>query len=119
MNSAAHTTPLVSHAHIALPCDALPLVVELVRRLGGEVISEAEERIIMPPIPERERVGRMLKGLRLRADMTQKALSRAIDVPQSHISEYEANKRGIPPAKVALLAEVLNTVEGHFTSSEG
>ena len=115
MSIAPPVSPLVSHAHIVMPGDALPLVVELVRRLGGEVIAEDEERIVMPPIPQRQRVGRMLKGLRLRADMTQKALAKAIDVPQSHISEYEANKRAIPAAKVGLLAQVLNTVEGHFT----
>lgn len=114
MSLATPTPPLIAHAHIALPCDALPLVAELVRRLGGEIIAEDEEHIVMPPIPERERTGRMLKGLRLRAGMTQKALALAIDVPQSHISEYEANKRPIPAAKTALLAQLLNTVEGHF-----
>ncbi len=106
---------LVRHAHIALPCDTLPLVVELVKRLGGEIITEKEELITIPPIPERERIGRMLKGARHRANMTQKQLAKAINVPQGHISEYEAHKRPIPQAKAALLAEVLNTVETHFT----
>lgn len=106
----------ISHAHIALPCDALPLVVELVKRLGGEVLTETEEYTIIPPIAERERIGRMLKGARLRASMTQKQLAEAIDVPQGHISEYEANKRPIPAHKAALLAEVLNTVESHFVA---
>jgi transcriptional regulator with XRE-family HTH domain len=39
----------------------------------------------------------MLKGLRLRAEMTQKELAEAIGVPQSHVSEYEkkaANSSG-------------------------
>ncbi len=114
MSLAPASAPLISHAHIALPGDVLPVVLELVRRLGGEVIAESEERIVMPPLPERERVGRMLKGLRLRANMTQKELATAIDVPQSHISEYEANKRAIPAAKAGQLAQVLNTVKGHF-----
>ncbi len=107
---------LISHAYIALPCDALPLVTELVKRLGGEIIEEDDddELITIPPIPERERIGRMLKGLRHRANMTQKELAKAIGVPQGHISEYEANKRPIPAAKVTLLAQVLKTVETHF-----
>lgn len=105
----------VSLAHIAIPCDTMPLVLELVRRLGGEVIPDNGESISVPPMPEKERIGRMLKGLRMRENITQKELAKAISVPQGHISEYEANKRPIPAAKVALLAEVLNTVEEHFT----
>ena len=111
----ASNANLITHAHIALPCDTYPLVVELVQRLGGEIIPSNEENIVRPPMSERERAGRMLKGLRLRADMTQKALAKAISVPQGHISEYEANKRPIPSSKVSLLASVLNTVESHFT----
>ncbi len=107
---------LVTHAHIAMPTDAMRLVTELIIRLGGEIIPDNADRITVPPIVEKERVGRMLKGLRLRAGMTQKQLAKAIDVPQSHISEYEANKRLIPAPKVALLAQVLDTVEGHFTA---
>lgn len=108
------TSSLVAHAHIAVPSDTLPLVLELVQRLGGEVIADNEERTVVPPLPEHERVGKMLKGLRLRAEMTQKELAKAIGVPQGHISEYEAHKRPIPAAKVALLTQVLNSVAGHF-----
>ncbi|MFI3270979.1 MAG: helix-turn-helix transcriptional regulator [Pseudomonadota bacterium] len=112
--SSPKSNGFISHALIALPCDALPLVVELVKRLGGEVFNATEEYTTIPPMAERERIGRMLKGARLRASMTQKQLAVAIDVPQGHISEYEANKRPIPAYKAALLAHVLNTVESHF-----
>ncbi len=105
----------VSLAHIAIPCDTMPLLMELVRRLGGEVIPDDGETITVPPMPEKERIGRMVRGARVRAGMTQKELAKAISVPQGHISEYETNKRPIPAAKVALLAQVLNTVEEHFT----
>lgn len=79
-------------------------------------VQYAGESREVPPIAEKERTGRMLKGLRLRAGMTQKQLAKAIDVPQSHISEYEGNKRPIPAHQVPLLARVLDTVEGHFTA---
>lgn len=115
MSQVAHTIPLISHAHIVMPCDTLPLIKELVRRLGGELIPDDDEYITVPPMPERERIGRMLRGVRIREGMTQKELAKAIDVPQGHISEYEANKRPIPAHKAALLAKLLNTVEGHFT----
>lgn len=105
---------LVTHAHIALPTSNFVLVSELIKKLGGEIVEQSDERIVVPPIPEQERVGRMLKGLRLRVEMTQKELAKTINVPQSHISEYEANKRAIPADKHRLLAEVLHTVEEHF-----
>ncbi len=123
----------VSYAHIAMPCDTFHLVAALIRHLGGDVIKELtqdevasamlegndildddEELVTIPPIPEHERIGRMVKGLRLREDMTQTALANAIGVPESHINEYETHKRPIPADKVALFAKVLNTVEGHF-----
>lgn len=114
MTLATQAMPLISHAHVVMPCDTMPLVQALIRRLGGELIPDDGEYITVTPMPERERVGRMLRGLRIRATMTQKQLAKAIDVPQGHISEYEANKRPIPAHKVALLAKILNTVEGHF-----
>ena len=107
---------IVSNMHIALPCDAVELVSELVRKLGGEIITQDEAEYTAAPLREDERMGRMLKGLRLRAEMTQKELARAIQVPQSHISQYEANTRPIPKAKAQELAKLLNTVESHFLS---
>lgn len=106
---------LISHIHIALPCDDIPLIKELVKKLGGEIISQ-EQDYIAPVIPENERVGRILRGLRLRADMTQKQLAGTIGVPQSHISQYENNMRAIPKDKVEELAKILNTVKSHFIS---
>lgn len=111
-------TTLVSHAKITVPADCFELVSALVQRLGGQVITDDEEVVTVPPMPESERVGRMLKGLRLREGMTQAQLAEAIGVPQSHISEYEKNKRPIPPAKAEELAKLLHTVPGHFLSNQ-
>jgi predicted transcriptional regulator len=104
-------------ARIEIPSDSLPLVGELVKKLGGKVFKDcsAEDVLfISKAIKEKERVSRMLKGLRLRADLTQKELAKKIGVPQSHISEYEKNKRRIPPQKATELAKFLNTVESDF-----
>ncbi len=111
-------TVLVSHAKITVPADCFELVSALVQRLGGQVITDDEEVVTVPPMPESERVGRMLKGLRLREGMTQGQLAEAIGVPQSHISEYEKNKRPIPPAKAEELAKLLHTVPGHFLCNQ-
>ncbi|MDR2934646.1 MAG: helix-turn-helix domain-containing protein [Candidatus Adiutrix sp.] len=86
---------------------------KLVAKLGGELVID-DEVVTVPPMPEEERVGRMLRGLRLRAGMTQKELAAAIGVPQSHVSEYEKSKRAIPRGKARELAKVLKTVTANF-----
>lgn len=108
-------------ARIEIPSDSLPLVGQLVKKLGGKVFKDcsAEEVLfIAPAMKEKERVSRMLKGLRLRADMTQKELAKQIGVPQSHISEYEKNKRKIPREKASELANILKTVDSDFIYKE-
>ena len=107
----------ISQARFEVPTECLKLLEEIVVRFGGKIISreeDAEGCVVIPPIPERERIGVLLRGARLRAGLTQKALARAIGVPQSHISEYEKNRRPIPRAKAEELARVLKTVPTHF-----
>jgi DNA-binding transcriptional regulator YiaG len=102
------------HARIAVPADCLPLVAELVSRLGGNVTSDAEDGSPAYPMPEKERGGRMLRALRLRAGMTQKGLASALGLPQSHISEFERNRRAIPYKHAQKLAGLLNGIPSHF-----
>ena len=107
----------LAKAQVEIPRDSLRLFTELVVKLGGRLLKQTDEDdavYISPPIPERERIGVLLRGARLRAGLTQKALARAIGVPQSHISEYEKNRRAIPRAKAEELARVLKTVPTHF-----
>ncbi len=103
-------------AKVTLPHDCLAVVSELIERLGGrvQVDNEEEETIIVPPMAEKERPGKMLKGLRLREELTQAQLAKAIGVPQSHISAYEKNARPIPREKAEKLAEVLHSVPENF-----
>lgn len=106
---------------IEIPDDCLDLVTLLVKRLGGDIVQgngEEDEYITVSPMPENERPGKMLKGLRQREGLTQRELAKAIGVPQSHISEYEKNKRPIPQAKANELANVLHSVPGNFFCRE-
>lgn len=96
-----------------LPHDCLKVVSELIEKLGGRIQVE-EESIVVPPMPEEEHSGKMLKGLRLREGLTQAFLARAIGVPQSHISAYERNTRPIPKDKAVKLAEILHSVPENF-----
>ena len=107
----------ITTARIEIPSDSLPLIGQLVKKLGGKIYKDCgdeELRFLSPPLPEEERVGRLLKGARLRAELTQKELAAKIGVPQSHISQYEMNKRKIPAEKAEELAKVLDTVASHF-----
>lgn len=108
---------LITTAQLNIPTESLALVAELVSRLGGQVVVD-DSVITVPPMPESERPGRMLKGLRLRAEMTQKDLAEAVGVPQSHISEYEKNKRRVPPDKAKRLAKLLKSVPTNFLPKE-
>jgi transcriptional regulator with XRE-family HTH domain len=90
------------------------LVAELVTRLGGQIVDEAGDTAPISSIPESERAGRLIKGLRLRAGMTQKTLADAIGLPQSHISEFEKNRRAVPYKHAQKLAEVLRSIPSRF-----
>ena len=103
--------PLTS-AHITIPADWLPLVTELVAKAGGTIESDSQS--VYMPMPEIPRGGEMLRALRQRAGMTQKALADAIGLPQSHISEFEKDRRAIPYKHAQKLAELLNSIPSHF-----
>ena len=103
-------------ASITLPLNCVKVVRELIEKLGGTIRLEDDgsDVVVIPPMPERKRPGKMLRGLRLRAEMTQAQLAEAIGVPQSHISAYEKNIRRIPEEKARKLAEVLQSVPENF-----
>jgi DNA-binding transcriptional regulator YiaG len=111
-------TQFLTNATLSIPAENLELIATLVSKLGGRLEIKDEELLTAPPMPEQERPGRMLKGLRLRAEMTQKELAEAIGVPQSHVSEYEKNKRRIPAGKAKELAKLLNSVPSNFLPKE-
>lgn len=53
--------------------------------------------------------GRILRGARVREDLSQAELARRLNVPRSNISEMERGKRPIGKQMAKRLAEVLNT----------
>lgn len=82
----------------------------------GQCPVSSDGCIVVQDMPRSTRPGQMLKGLRLRADMTQKELAKEIGVPQGHISQYERNERKIPYQKAVALADVLETSVDDFLS---
>ncbi len=108
------TVQLITNANLSIPAENFELIAALVARLGGSLELQNGGLITAEPMPESERPGRMLKGLRLRAEMTQKEVAAAIKVPQSHVSEYEKNKRRIPEGKARELARLLKSAPSNF-----
>lgn len=104
----------MTHAHIAVPPDCLGLLTELVTKLGGQVMSESSVDLNADPIPSLERGGKMLKGLRQRAGLTQKQVADALVIPQSHISEFERDRRNIPYKHAQTLATLFHAVPSYF-----
>lgn len=104
----------VTSAHVQIPADCLPLLAELVARLGGKMVGPGGEGFPALPMPEVERGGKMLKALRQRAGLTQKALADVIGIPQSHISDFEKNRRAVPYKYAQRLAEALHSIPSHF-----
>lgn len=107
-------TSQTAHVYITVPADCLPLVTELVARLGGVVAHGDVDFRPASSIPAIPRGGKTLRTLRLRAGVTQKALADAVGLPQSHISEFERDKRAVPYKHARKLAEVLHSIPSHF-----
>ena len=103
-----------AHAQIVLPVDCFPLVAELVSRLGGHMTEATAGGFPIAPMADVERGGKMLRALRLRAGMTQQAVSEALGLPQSHISEFENGRRSIPYKHAQTLAGLLYSIPSHF-----
>ena len=107
-------TPQQIHARITIPAECLPLVTELVVRLGGNITGTDEGGTAIQLMPEIERGGKMLRALRLRAGMTQQAVADALGLPQSHVCEFEKNRRAIPYKHAHKLATLLHSIPSHF-----
>ena len=64
-------------------------------------------RLAFPEFAGNEK-GTILKGARLREELTQKQLSEKTGIPQRHISEMETGKRQVGRKRAEILADALN-----------
>ncbi len=80
-----------------------------VTQAGGLATEPAERTYSLKEVFPDLHAGHALRGLRLREEMTQKALAERIGVKPSHISEMESGKRPIGKEMAKRLAEVLRT----------
>ncbi|MDR1911858.1 MAG: helix-turn-helix transcriptional regulator [Helicobacteraceae bacterium] len=94
-------------ANITIAADCLPMISELISRLGGALRLSPKQKSVKPYRNE-------LKTLRERAKLTQEALAAAIGVPQSHISDYERSRRAVPYKYAQKLARALKASPSDF-----
>lgn len=62
----------------------------------------------------RDRIGNLLAGARLKAGLTQGQLAKKLGIGQSTVSNYERGQRTFSPGMAARFSEVLHIKESHF-----
>ena len=90
------------------PDDLKHKAIKLMRSIGfADNNGGISWRLAFPEFAENEK-GTVLKGARLREELTQKQLSEKTGIPQRHISEMETGKRQVGRKRAGILAGVLN-----------
>ncbi len=93
------------------PIDMKRKAVDLMRSMGFTTDQGGIPwRTAFPEFAENEK-GTILKGARLREELTQKQLSEKTGIPQRHISEMETGKRQAGRKRAEILAEALNMAD--------
>ena len=66
---------------------------------------------------EKNRIGNLIAGARLKAGLTQAELSRKLKIRQNMVSDYERGKRFLSPAMAKKFSKVLKIKEERLTLS--
>jgi ribosome-binding protein aMBF1 (putative translation factor) len=62
----------------------------------------------------KNRVGNLLAGARLKAGLTQGQLARKLGIRQNMVSDYERGRRSLSPAMAARFSDVLHIKKSHL-----
>jgi len=73
----------------------------------------AEETEFLQPM-DRNRVGSLLGGVRLKAGLTQGQLAKKLGIRQNMVSDYERGRRSLSPRMAARFSAVLHLKESHL-----
>jgi transcriptional regulator with XRE-family HTH domain len=65
---------------------------------------------------DKNRVGNLLAGARLKAGLTQGQLARKLGIRQNMVSDYERGRRGLSPGMAARFSDVLHIKGSHLKS---
>jgi len=90
------------------PIEMQAKAVEMMRSIGfHDTEDKASWRSAFPEFAD-NRQGTVLRGARLKEELTQKDLAEKTGIPQRHISEMETGKRSIGKKRAAILAKALS-----------
>jgi hypothetical protein len=93
------------------PGDMERKAIELMRNIGFvDNQGGIPWRLAFPEFAGNEK-GAILRGARLREELTQKQLSEKTGIPQRHISEMETGKRQVGRKRAEILANALNVTD--------
>jgi ribosome-binding protein aMBF1 (putative translation factor) len=68
---------------------------------------------------DRNRVGNLLAGARLKAGLTQGQLAKKLGIRQNMVSDYERGRRSLSPAMAARFSDVLRIKKSHLRYGAG
>jgi ribosome-binding protein aMBF1 (putative translation factor) len=63
---------------------------------------------------DRNRIGNLLAGARLKAGLTQGHLARKLGIRQNMVSDYERGRRSLSPAMAARFSAILHIKKSHL-----
>ena len=63
---------------------------------------------------DRNRVGNLLAGARLKAGLTQGQLAKKLGIRQNMVSDYERGRRSLSPGMAARFSEALHVKRSHL-----
>ena len=108
---------------LRVPTEAAPKIMALTKgflELAGQEVREIneneEELFSASEVFPNSHPGRILRGLRVREDMTQAQLAKRAGIRPHHISEMEHGKRSIGKDTAKRLAKALNADPRQFIS---
>jgi len=110
------------HIELSIQGDQVEELVAWIRKKYELSVLSAED--VEGPVPVQEtefwkemdknRVGNLLAGARLKAGLTQGQLAKKLGIRQNMVSDYERGRRGLSPGMAARFSAVLHIKESYL-----
>jgi ribosome-binding protein aMBF1 (putative translation factor) len=110
------------HIELSIQGDQVEEFVAWIRKKYELSVLSAEDGEDSIPVEEtefwkqmdRNRVGNLLAGARLKAGLTQGQLAKKLGIQQNMVSDYERGRRSLSPAMAARFSDVLHIRKSHL-----
>jgi ribosome-binding protein aMBF1 (putative translation factor) len=110
------------HTELSIHGERVEEIVAWIRKKYNVSILSADDAEAAVPVEETEfwkemeknRVGNLLSGARLRARLTQGQLARKLGIRQNMVSDYERGRRSLSASMAKRFSAVLHVKEAHL-----